>query len=77
MLSHLLWQSGQAVCVIFCISASSKPTVYELVIKAPLDTSVGGWIFCRKIGESLLRVDRITGHFGHWFIKATLAGTRE
>jgi hypothetical protein len=27
------------VCVIFCISTSSQPTVYELVIKATLDTS--------------------------------------
>jgi hypothetical protein len=47
------------VCYL-CISASSQPTVYKLVIKATLDTS-GGGIFHRKIGESLLCVD----HFGH------------
>jgi hypothetical protein len=61
----------------FVFSASSQPTVYELVIKAMLDT-MGGGIFHRKNRESLLFVDHITGHsIGHWFIKATMAGTCE
>jgi hypothetical protein len=52
------------VCYL-CISASSQPTVHKLVIKATLDTSGGRGIFHSKIGESLLRLDHSTSHFGH------------
>jgi hypothetical protein len=60
-----------------CISASSQPTVHELVYKATLDTSGGGGGFWhRKIGEPLHYIYIITLSF--WsLIKATLAGTRE